>query len=93
MRHVLNTTQGNDAAPIANEAWFESKDGRIMACQIPAFEGCRPWHAIFVKSALGWETERDVVLVSSVRSCQLDRITIGSSDRGAATSVSQGGSR
>ena len=25
--------------PIANEAWFGSEDGRIMACEVPAYEG------------------------------------------------------
>ena len=83
MRHVLNLYQGNDDEPIANEAWFESKDGQVMACEVPASDGCGPWHAVFVKSALGWETERDAVMVSSVRNCRLDRITIGWSDRGS----------
>jgi hypothetical protein len=93
MRHVLDPNQGDNSQPIASEAWFGSKDGRIMACKVPASQGCGAWHAVFVKSALGWETERDAVMVSSWRTCELDRISIGSSDRGAATSMSQEANR
>jgi hypothetical protein len=93
MRHVLDPNQGDNSQPIANEAWFGSKDGRIMACKVPASEGCGAWHAVFVESALGWETERDPVMVSSWRTCELNRISVGSSDRGAATSMSQDANR
>jgi len=83
MRHVLAPDRETDAEPIPNEAWFASSDGQIMACEVPASQGCSPWHAVFVESALGWETERGAVMVSSARTCQLHRITIGSSYRGA----------
>ena len=83
MRHVLAPDRETDAQPIPNESWFASSDGRIMACEMPASEGCSPWHAVFVESALGWETERGAVMVSSAGTCKLNRITIGWSDRGS----------
>ena len=61
-RHVLSLDRGNDAKPLANEAWFASTDGRLMVCEVPAPEGCDPWHATFVQSALGWETEAGVMV-------------------------------
>jgi hypothetical protein len=93
MHQVLDPNQRNDAESVANEAWFGPTNGRIMACEVPASEDRGAWRAVFVEGALRWETERDAVIVPSVRNCQLDRTTIGSSDRGVVSSVSQGAGR
>jgi hypothetical protein len=91
MRHAVNVLQANDADPIPNEAWFASKDGQIMVCEVPASAECGPWHAVFVKSALGWETERDAVTVPEVGTCWLNRHSIGWSGHGASSSVPYSG--
>jgi hypothetical protein len=76
-RHVLSLERGNDAEPFVNEAWFASSDERLMMCEVPASKGCDPWHATFVQSALGWETESGVLVT----------------DRGCAASAELHGNR